>query len=62
MAKVDWIMKLPKAFFGAILGIIFGGIAGILFGDIGFATGVPWEEIFFFLGAFFGAIIGWNLE
>jgi len=62
MAKIDWLAKLPKAFMGGIIGLVFGGVAGGLFGDIGYASYVPWEEIFIFLGAVFGAIIGWNSE
>ena len=58
MAK--WLEKLPKVFLGGIIGLVFGGIAGGIFGDIGYASYVPWEEIFLFLGALFGAIVGYN--
>ena len=62
MAKIDWFSKLPKAFFGGIIGIVFGGIAGGMFADIGYVEAVPWEEVFIFLGGLFGAIIGWKDE
>ena len=62
MAKEGIFWKLPKAFLGLILGIVFGGIAGVIFNDIGFVSGLAWEEIFIFLGALFGAIIGWTAE
>ena len=62
MVKIDWFDKLPKAFLGGIIGIVFGGIAGILFGDIGFVSNVPWKEVFIFLGALFGGLVGFKAE
>ena len=60
--KLDIFDKLPKGFLGMLIGITFGGIGGGIFGDIGFASYIPWEEIFIFLGALFGFIIGWKSE
>jgi hypothetical protein len=62
MAKIAWLTKLPKAFLGGIIGLVFGGWAGGLFGNIGFVPDLYWEEGIMFLGALFGAIIGWNEE
>jgi hypothetical protein len=59
--KFDF-MRLPGLFLGLIIGIVFGGIAGIIFEDIGFVSGVPWEEIFIFLGALFGALVGYKAD
>jgi Na+/H+-dicarboxylate symporter len=60
MAKINFLDKLPKMFLGLIIGITFGAIAGTIFDDMGFVQALPWEEIFIFLGAMFGAIIGDN--
>jgi hypothetical protein len=54
--------KLPKAFLGLLIGITFGGIGGAIFDDMGFVSSLPWEEIFIFLGALFGLIIGYKDE
>jgi len=62
MTKIAWLDKLPKTFMGGIIGLVFGGIAGGLFAGIGYASYVPWEPIFLFLGAAFGAIIGFKEE
>ena len=60
MAKISFLENLPKMFLGLIIGITFGAIAGTIFEDMGFVTSLPWEEIFIFLGALFGAIIGYK--
>lgn len=56
------VSKVPQAFLGSIIGIVFGGVAGGLFGDIGFAAGIPWQEVFIFLGGLFGAMVGYNID
>jgi hypothetical protein len=60
--KIDIFSKLPKAFLGLLIGITFGGIGGIIFSDMGFVPSLPWGEIFVFLGALFGFMIGWKDE
>jgi len=62
MVKVDLVKKIPKAFLGAVIGLTFGGIGGAIFGDMGFVSSLAWEEIFIFLGALFGFIVGWTDE
>ena len=54
--------KLPKAFLGLLIGITFGGIGGAIFGDMGFVESLPWQNIFIFLGAIFGFIVGYTDE
>jgi len=56
----DFLEKLPKGFLGGIIGITFGGIAGTIFADMGFVPDLYWKEIFIFLGAIFGFIVGWE--
>jgi hypothetical protein len=62
MAKIDFFNKLPKAFLGLLIGLTFGAIGGGIFADMDIASYVNWEEIFIFLGALFGFIVGWKDE
>lgn len=57
---MNFLNKLPKGFLGGVIGITFGGIAGAIFADMGFVPGLAWQEIFIFLGAIFGFLVGWQ--
>ena len=62
--NINILKKLPVMFLGSILGMTFGNIAGILFRNMNIGTniGIYWVPVFIFLGALFGAILGYNYE
>ena len=60
--KVNYIKKIPATFCGFVLGIVGGAMAGTIFADMGFVSSLPWIEIFVFLGAMFGAMLGFNYD
>ena len=58
----SFLLKLPRGFLGLLAGLVLGGIGGGLFANIGYASFVPWEEIFLFLGGLFGFLLGLKEE
>ena len=61
--KLNLLNRLPAAFLGLLLGVTFGNIAGNLFVNMQIGNPNPISvAVFIFLGALFGAIIGYNYE